>query len=147
LLNFFRLGECSASVCRTPAYLALLCLVSLRCADYASRVVSPVLLVQWFSTFFGRWTIKKKLSDGLLCYADTSSKTSRNCTADRSVNLSSKIYGTLCGPIGIPGGLGLVVHLNHVENHCSSAPCCRPLFLNVRASVLRLIDLTSIVFA
>jgi len=36
-----------------------------------------VTLHQWFSTFFGPWTIEKK-SDGPLCYADTSRTTSRN---------------------------------------------------------------------
>jgi len=48
----------------------------------------------------------KKIPDGALCYADTSRTTSRNCVARRSVNVLSKVYGT-------------VAHLDHFENHCT----------------------------
>ena len=34
-----------------------------------------------------------------------------------SVNVLSRIYGSLCGPLQIPGGPP-VIHLDHVENHC-----------------------------
>jgi len=40
------------------------------------------------------------------------------CTVKITIfrNFLSRIYGTLCGPLEIPGG-PLVVHLDHIEIH------------------------------
>jgi len=50
-------------------------------------------------------SLEKNITDGPLCYADTSCTASGNCIVHRSVNVSSR----MCGP--------LVAHLDHVENH------------------------------
>jgi len=62
----------------------------------------------------------KIISDEPLCYADSSWTAGRNFFSHTSVNsrvCSMAIYGTLCGPLEIPGGQP-VVHLDHVEKHC-----------------------------
>jgi len=44
-----------------------------KCSRNDLSLLVVLTLCQWFSTFFGPWTIfSKKVSDGPLCYADTS---------------------------------------------------------------------------
>ena len=98
-------------------------------SDFAPR--------QWSQPFFAYGPPFQEIysnSNGSLCYADTSWTTSRNCIAHRWYyiiycavkvthfrNILSRICGTLCGPLEIPGGPP-VVHLDHFENYFSKTP-------------------------
>ena len=59
-----------------------------------------VVLDQWISNL--PWPIDQRFKLNIR-YADTSWKPSRKCIARRSVNFLSSIYGSLCGPLEIPG--------------------------------------------
>jgi len=108
-----------------------------------NRPFNFICLDQWFSTFFGPWTIFKKISDGALCYADTSWTTSQSCIALKSVTSRARLQflgtfmkdfsNSICRPLEILGG-PQVVHPDQVENHwfrplskcqtaCSQVPC------------------------
>ena len=102
---------------------------------------------QLFSTFFvhGPTFTKNMRWTTLLCWLKLQTQEPKNdlttyCTiiVTLSRKVMSRIYGTLCGLLGIPGG-PLVVHLDHIENHWFTQNL-RELTLSLKNSRFRILQ-------